>query len=80
MFTSAQLRMARAALDLSAQELADAAAVDVKTILRFERDESSMLSDNMARIQTLLEKRGIVFLAKDEARPGGVGIRYNKKS
>jgi transcriptional regulator with XRE-family HTH domain len=79
MFTSAQLRMARAALGLSAQDLADAAAVDVKTVLRFEREEGSMLSENMARVQAVLEKRGIVFLAGDENRLGGPGIRYNKK-
>lgn len=79
MFTSAQLRMARAALSLSAQDLADAAKVDVKTVLRFERDEGSMLSENMARVQTVLEKRGIVFLTADENRPGGPGIRYNRK-
>lgn len=75
-----QLRMARAAFNLKANELAAEVGLTSKTILRFERGESDMQPENMARVVALFEKRGIVFLAAGENRPGGPGIRYNRKS
>lgn len=77
--TPAQLRMARAALDMKVDDLADEVELNPKTIRRFEHEEVSFHPGNAARVRTSLEKRGIVFLATDEARPGGLGIRYNAK-
>jgi predicted transcriptional regulator len=75
-----QLRMARAAFNLKANELADEVGLTSKTILRFERGESDMQSENMARVRALFEKRGIIFLAEHEVLAGGPGIRFKKKS
>lgn len=80
MMTPAQQRMARAALNLTAQDLADAAGVGLSTILRFEREEGNMHPENLERVQAVLEKRGIIFLAPHEVRNGGAGIRFKKKS
>ncbi len=74
-----QLRMARAAFNLKANELADEVGLTSKTILRFERGESDMQPENMARVRALFEKRGIVFLAPGENRPGGPGARFNER-
>jgi DNA-binding XRE family transcriptional regulator len=76
--TPAQLRMARAALDMKADDLAGEAALTSKTILNFEQEKAGMHSSNAMRVQAVLERHGIVFLAADEERPGGLGIRYNE--
>jgi hypothetical protein len=70
--------MARAAFNLKANELGDEVGLTYKTILRFERGESDMQPENMARVRAVLEKRGLVFLAAGEIRSGGPGVRYNK--
>lgn len=79
MITPAQVRMARAALNISAVELAKLAGVGKTTILRFEREEGRPLAETLEAIQSALEKKGIVFLTTDEHKRGGPGIRWNKK-
>jgi len=77
--TPAQLRMARAALDMKADDLADEVALTSKTILNFEQEKAGMHLSNAKRVQGVLERHGILFLAADEERPGGLGIRYNER-
>ncbi len=72
MFTSAQLRAARALLKITAADLANLSGVGISTIKRFE------LSDGVpaANVRTLellkvaLENAGIEFIGSPNDRPG----------
>ena len=72
MFTSAQLRAARALIKITAADLANLSGVGISTIKRFE------LSDGVpaANVRTLellkvaLEKAGIEFIGSPNDRPG----------
>jgi DNA-binding XRE family transcriptional regulator len=61
-----QCRMARAALRMTVDELAERAGVSHATISRLENDlRCAPAEDALARIRTALEARGIVFLDGD---------------
>lgn len=79
MIAPIQVRMARAALGISAKDLAKLAKVGEATVLRFERNEGRFFARTAEKIQAALEKKGIVFLGADEQKPGGPGIRWAKK-
>jgi transcriptional regulator with XRE-family HTH domain len=53
--------MARAALDWSLVQLADAAGVDRKTILRFERGATTPRDLNLSAIRAAFEAAGVTF-------------------
>lgn len=78
MITPAQVRMARAALGITAAQLATLARIGQATVLRFERDEGVVLTSTLEAIQSALEKKGIIFLASGEQKPGGPGVRLKK--
>lgn len=61
--TPAQVRMARAALDLSMEQLATDAAIDAKEIVALERGGGS--PDVSAKLRATFEGAGIEFLAED---------------
>ena len=65
--------MARAALDWSTQDLAEAAAVGVNTVNRFETGQDARLS-SVEKIKLALEAAGIEFLS-DERCEGVVRLR-----
>jgi len=75
MISAAQCRMARAALDWSAQRLADAAGVGVATINRFERSARMTTAENVEAIRGALEFAGIEFIPENG---GGAGVRLKK--
>ncbi len=75
--TRAQLRMARSALGWSAAELAEAAGVGAATVRRYERG-ADILPDRLDLMKRALEKGGVVFLAADELKGGGPGVRLKK--
>lgn len=62
-----QCRMARAALGWSLNELAAAAGVNRKTVLRFEQGESTPRGANAEAIRRAFEAAGVRF-----AEEGGV--------
>jgi transcriptional regulator with XRE-family HTH domain len=62
-----QCRMARAALGWSVDQLAAAAGVDRKTILRFEQRSTVPRAANVAAMRQALEQAGVRF-----AEPAGV--------
>ena len=62
-----QSRMARAALGWSVDQLAAAAGVDRKTILRFEQGSTTPRAGNLDLIRKALEAAGVRF-----AEPAGV--------
>ncbi|HWB46273.1 MAG TPA: helix-turn-helix transcriptional regulator [Hyphomicrobiaceae bacterium] len=56
-----QCRAARGWLGWSQQELAAAASVGLSTIKDFEAGNRTPIANNLAAIQTALEKQGISF-------------------
>ena len=77
MISGAQIRGARAILGISANELAQAADISLRTVRRFESVDS--IPDGQTRlldrIKTCLEARGIVFLG-DPANSPGVQLQH----
>ncbi len=67
--------MARAALDWTTQELADAAEVGVNTINRFERGGDARPT-SVKKAQRALELAGVEFIAENG---GGPGVRLAKR-
>lgn len=78
MLLAGQIRAARALLDWSQQELADASGVSLATIRRIESDRGPDRSTapNREAIQRALEKGGVLFTPKDGH--GGAGVRLKK--
>lgn len=73
--TGAQLRAARALLDLSAEALAAATDIGLRTIGRAEREHGpvAMTAANTARIVEALQARGVIFVEPSDG--GGPGVR-----
>ena len=72
--TSGQCRAARALLDLTQPELAEAAGLGLSTIVDFEKSRRDVSRAAVHAMQTALEKAGIQFIAKNG---GGPGVRLN---
>jgi len=65
-----QCRMARAALDWSQQELAQASGLSARTVIRYEAGEQVLL-DRVQALRRAFETAGILFI--DDGRfAGGV--------
>jgi transcriptional regulator with XRE-family HTH domain len=69
MMTSAQCKMARAALGWSARELAREAQVGSATVDRFETGRGKPIPSTVAAMQRAMEAAGIEFI------PGGAKLR-----
>jgi len=70
-----QCRGARALLDLTQPQLADAAEVGLSTIVDFERERRIVSEDAIAKMLTALEAAGIEFI---DENGGGPGVRLRK--
>lgn len=70
--TSAQLRAARALLDLSAQEFAARAQLGVATVRRAERADAlgNLTEANAARILETFDREGVEFIDQDGRQRG----------
>ncbi len=67
----AQIRAGRALLNLSQDELAEAAKVGVSTLRDFESQRRGASGDGLPAMQRALERAGVMFLAgTDEHGPG----------
>ncbi len=79
MLQPAQIRAARALLDWRQEDLAKAAGVGTATIRRVEGSDSLLggFVSTVVRIQTALEKAGVLFIDNDET--AGIGVRLAKK-
>lgn len=71
---AAQVRMARAGLDWSLEDLAQASGVHRNTISNFERGIYEGEPNSLAKIRKALEKAGIEFTDGD-----GLGVRLRVK-
>jgi DNA-binding XRE family transcriptional regulator len=70
--TPGQCRAARALLDITQPELAEAAGLGLSTIVDFEKSRRDVSRAAVHTMQRALEKAGIQFMAKNG---GGVGVR-----
>lgn len=76
--TPIQCRMARAALEWSQQQLADAAVVRQVTVSDYERGSDARRS-TIAKLKTAMEQAGVVFIGATEASMGGgAGVRIDR--
>lgn len=72
MISGAQIRAARALLEMSASELAKQAGVGWATVQRFESVEGvpDSRSGTLQRIEETLENAGVIFLGDPMTSPG----------
>ncbi len=75
--TPAQCRAARGLLNLSQQQLADAAKVGLSTVRNFEAGRSVPVHNNLSAMIAALEDAGAAFVAENG---GGAGVRLAKPS
>jgi len=73
--SSSQCRGARALLDLTQPQLADAADVGLSTIVDFERERRIVSEEAIAKMQAALEAAGVEFI---DENGGGPGVRLRK--
>ncbi|WP_188583412.1 helix-turn-helix domain-containing protein [Azorhizobium oxalatiphilum] len=70
MITPAQCRAARALLDWSQQQLADAARVGVVTVRQFEAGASQPRNSTLDVIERAFEGAGVLFIDQNGHGPG----------
>ena len=77
MLTGSQIRAARAAVNITARELAERSGVSLPTIQRFESvdDVPPSRTQTLASVRTVLEAAGIEFIGSPDDRPG---IRFSR--
>lgn len=73
--TPAQCRAARALLDWSQQQLAEAARVGIVTVRQFEGGASQPRNATLDVMQRALEGAGVIFVAENG---GGAGVRLRR--
>lgn len=74
--TSAQVRMARAALNWTVRDLAEAAGLHRNTITNLETGRYSGDPETLAIIEQVLKKAGVEFI---DENGGGSGVRLRKR-
>jgi transcriptional regulator with XRE-family HTH domain len=75
--TSAQVRMARAALNWTVRDLAEATGLHRNTITNIEVNRYAGDPESLALIEAVLRAAGIEFIDEDG---GGPGVRLRKAS
>ncbi len=78
--TAAQIRAARALLDWTQPELAQACKLSIPTVRRMEgpRGPAASTAANVEAVRRALENAGVVFLKAKENKDGGAGVRLKK--
>jgi transcriptional regulator with XRE-family HTH domain len=74
--TSAQVRMARAALNWTVRELAEATRLHRNTITNIETGRYAGDAETLAAIETILKRAGVEFI---DENGGGPGVRLRKR-
>lgn len=77
MLTAAQIKAARALVDWSQPQLAEAAGLSMPTIRRMEGPlgPGRSTAANVEAVRQALEGVGVVFLNAGEVKNGGPGVR-----
>jgi transcriptional regulator with XRE-family HTH domain len=79
--TSAQMRMARAALNWSVRDLAEAAQIHRNTVTNIETGRYAGDAATLAAIVGALKRAGVEFIDENGGGPGvRLRKRYQKKS
>jgi transcriptional regulator with XRE-family HTH domain len=74
--TSAQVRMARAALNWTVRDLAEAAGVHRNTITNIETGKYAGDGATLSALEAVLKREGVEFI---DENGGGAGVRLRKK-
>lgn len=74
--TSAQVRMARAALNWTVRDLAEAAGVHRNTITNIETGRYAGDAATLASLEAVLKREGVEFI---DENGGGPGVRLRKQ-
>ncbi len=74
--TSAQLRMARAALNWTVRDLAEAAQIHRNTVTNIETGRYAGDAETLAAIVAVLKRAGVEFI---DENGGGPGVRLRKR-
>ena len=74
--TSAQVRMARGALNSSVRDLAEAAGIHRNTVTNIETGRYAGDAETLAAIVGALKRAGVDFIAENG---GGPGVRLRKR-
>ena len=74
--TSAQVRMARAALDWTVRDLAEASRLHRNTITNIETGKYAGDAATLAAIEQVLKRAGVEFI---DENGGGPGVRLRKR-
>ena len=78
MINAAQIRAARGLLDVSQAQLSILASVSATTIKRLEAaSEVRGFADSLWKLQTALEKAGVVFIPAEGKSGPGVRLKEN---
>jgi len=81
MIGPAQIRAARALLDINQTKLSEWASISVATLKRIESaSEIRGAADTLWKIQQALEAAGIEFIPEEGGRGGGVRLKQAKGS
>jgi transcriptional regulator with XRE-family HTH domain len=76
MIDAAQIRAARALMNMSQADLAEIATLHVATVRRLEASaEIRGSAETVWKIQTALEKAGVEFIPADEMKGPGVRLK-----
>lgn len=75
MVSSAQIRMARAALKIGVRDLSAMANVTTATITRYENERGGLQAETRDKLQAALEEQGIIF---EVDNGNGAGVRLAK--
>lgn len=75
MITTSQCKAARALIGMKQEQLAEAANVNKRTIMDFEKGNRNPVPSTLAALQSALEKEGVIFLPENGQ---GVGVRLRK--
>jgi transcriptional regulator with XRE-family HTH domain len=80
MINAAQIRAARALLDISQAQLSKLASVSATTIKRLEAaSEVRGAADTLWKIQRTLEAAGVEFIAEDDTKGPGVRLKDKRR-
>ncbi|WP_378952586.1 helix-turn-helix transcriptional regulator [Mesorhizobium sp. ANAO-SY3R2] len=78
--TIRMMRVARAMLELSQEQLAERAGVGRQTIVRIEAGGRGVAFDVVAKVRTTLEKAGVVFLPSTAEHGPAIALRKSKST
>ncbi len=70
--------MARAALQMDVQHLAERAGISGMTVWRFETGKTGGHAETVRKLEAVLEEAGVVFISGDGGF--GAGVRFRDKS